>query len=150
MSIIKWHDQLSAKIRGALLFFILLTVLDSSTLFDIPISETLPISSNLSTWLSSLILGIGFVDSFAFPVISLHLMLIVLLFGVVKDPFRNIWSLRFTLACSMFIIFVTSYQIIEPSNSSAVLLNGTFQSIKLIPLILAHQWTRQLATPALI
>jgi len=150
MSIIEWHDRLSSKIRGALLFFILLMVLDSSTLFDITISDTLTISSNLSTWLSSLILGIGYTDSFAFHLVSLHLMLIVLLFGVIKDPFRNIWALRFTLACSFLIIFITNYQIIEPSNSSAVLLNGTFQSIKLIPLLLAHQWTRQLATPALI
>jgi len=150
MSIIQWHDQLSARIRGALLFFILLTVLDSSTLFDIPISDTFATSSNLSTWLSSLILGIGFIDSFAFHLVTLHLMLIVLLFGVIKDPFRNIWALRFTLASSLFIIFITNYQIIEPSNSNAVLLNGTFQSIKLIPLVLAHQWTRQLATPALI
>jgi hypothetical protein len=150
MNIIQWHEQLSAKIRGALLFFIVLTVLDSSTLFNIPISETFPISSNLSTWLSSLVMGIGFTDSFSFHLVSLHLMLIVLLFGVIKDPFRNIWALKFTLASSIFIIFITSYQIIEPSNSSAVLLNGTFQSIKLIPLVLAHQWTRQLATPALI
>lgn len=150
MSIIEWHDRLSSKIRGALLFFILLMVLDSSTLFDIPISDTFPFSSNLSTWLSSLILGIGFIDSFSFHLVSLNLMLIVLLFGVIKDPFRNIWALRFTLLSSAFIIFITNYQIIEPSNSSAVLLNGTFQSLKLIPLLLAHYWTRQLATPALI
>lgn len=150
MSITQWHDQLSAKIRGAVLFFILLTVLDCSTLFDIPISETFAISSNLSTWLSSLILGIGFTDSFAFHLVSLHLMLIVLLFGVIKDPFRNIWALRFTLLSSIFILFISNYQIIEPSNLSAVLLNGSFQSLKLIPLVLAHQWTKQLATPVLI
>ena len=150
MSIIEWHDRLSSKIRGALLFFILLMILDSSTLFDIPISDTFPFSSNLSTWLSSLILGIGFIDSFSFHLVTLHLMLIVLLFGVIKDPFRNIWALRFTLLSSAAIIFITNYLILEPSNSSAVLLNGIFQSIKLIPLILAHYWTRQLATPALI
>jgi len=150
MSIIEWHDRLSSKIRGALLFFILLTVLDNSTLFNIPISEHFPFSSNLSTWLSSLIIGIGFTDSFSFHLVTLHLMLIVLLFGVIKDPFRNIWALRFTLISSFFIIFITNYQIIEPSNSSSVLLNGTFQSLKLIPLLLAHQWTKQLATPALI
>ena len=150
MSIIEWHDRLSSKIRGALLFFILLMILDSSTLFDIPISDTFPFSSNLSTWLSSLILGIGFIDSFSFHLVTLHLMLIVLLFGVIKDPFRNIWALRFTLLSSDAIIFITNYLILEPSNSSAVLLNGIFQSIKLIPLILAHYWTRQLATPALI
>ena len=150
MSIIEWHNRLSSKIRGALLLFILLMVLDNSTLFDIPISDTFPFSSNLSTWLSSLILGTGFTDSFSFHLVTLHLMLIVLLFGVIKDPFRNIWALRFTLASSFFIIFITNYQLIEPNNSNAVLLNGAFQSIKLIPLFLAHQWTRQLATPALI
>jgi hypothetical protein len=95
-------------------------------------------------------LGIGFIDSFSFHLVTLHLMLIVLLFGVIKDPFRNIWALRFTLLSSAAIIFITNYLILEPSNSSAVLLNGIFQSIKLIPLILAHYWTRQLATPALI
>lgn len=150
MSIIEWHDRLSSKIRGALLFFILLMILDSSTLFDIPISDTFPFSSNLSTWLSSLILGIGFIDSFSFHLVTLHFMLIVLLFGVIKDPFRNIWALRFTLLSSACIIFISNYQIIEPSNSSAVLLNGTFQSIKLIPLLLAYYWTKKLATPALI
>lgn len=150
MSIIKWHNQLSAKIRGALLIFILLTILDNSTLFDIPISETFTTSSNLSTWLSSLIIGIGFIDSFAFQLVTLHLMLIVLLFGVIQAPFRNIWALKFTLASSFFVIFITNYQLIEPSNSSAVLLNASFQSIKLIPLTLAYQWTKRLAIPALI
>jgi hypothetical protein len=97
MSIIEWHDRLSSKIRGALLFFILLMILDSSTLFDIPISDTFPFSSNLSTWLSSLVMGIGFIDSFSFHLVTLHLMLIVLLFGVIKDPFRNIWAFILTI-----------------------------------------------------
>ena len=150
MSIIKWHDQLSARIRAAILLFIVLIVLDSSTLFDIAISETFSMSSNLSTWLSSLFLGIGFIDSFAFHLVSLHLMLVLLLFGAVKAPFRNIWVLKFTLCSTLAIIFISSYQLIEPSNSSAVLLNATFQSLKLIPLFLAYRWTKQLAIPILI
>lgn len=150
MSITKWHDQLSTKIRAALLCFILLTILDSSTVFDITISDTFTISSNLSTWLSAKILGVGFIDSFNFQTVSLHLMLIVLLFGVITDPFRNIWVLKFTLISSLCILFLSTYQLIEPSNSNAVLLNATFQSLKLIPLALAYQWTKQLAIPVLI
>lgn len=150
MSITKWHDQLSTKIRAALLCFILLTVLDNSTVFDIPISDTFTISSNLSTWLSANILGLGFIDSFNFQIVSLHIMLIVLLFGVITDPFRNIWVLKFTFVSSFCIIFLSSYQLIEPSNSSAVLVNTTFQSLKLVPLALAYQWTKQLAIPVII
>lgn len=150
MSILQWHDQLSAQIRACILLFILMTILDSSTLFDISISETFTTSSNLSTWLSSLVLGIGFIDSFAFNLVSVYAMIIFLLAGVLKEPFRNIWALQFTIASTGLVIFITNYQLIEPSNSMAVLLNGTFQSIKLIPLLLAYYWTKQLATPILI
>lgn len=150
MSIVQWHAQLSARIRAALLIFILLLVLDSSTLFDIHASETLTISSNLSTWLSYLILDIGFIDSFAFHLVSIYIMLIVLLFGVINAPFRNIWALKFTILCTAFIIFSTSYQLIEATNYTAVLLNSTFQSIKLVPILLAYYWTLQLSTPIII
>jgi len=150
MSILQWHDQLSSKIRACILIFISMTILDSSTLFDISISETFTTSSNLSTWLSSLILGIGFIDSFAFHLVSIYALLVFLLMGVLKEPFRNIWVLQFTIISTAFVIFITSYQLIEPSNSTAVLLNSIFQSLKLIPLLFAYYWTKQLATPILI
>ncbi|BDS11421.1 hypothetical protein [Aureispira anguillae] len=150
MTILQWHNQLSSKIRGALLFFILLIILDNSTLFDIPISETFTTSSNLSTWLSSKVIGIGFIDSFAFNLVSLHIMLILLLFGVIKAPFRNIWALKFTILSTTFIIFISNYQLIEPNNNIAVLINGSFQSLKLIPILFAYHWTKQLATPIII
>lgn len=150
MTIIEWHDQLSTKIRAAILVFILWLILDNSTLFDIPISDTFTTSSNLSTWLSSLVVGLGFIDSFAFNLVSLYLMLMVLLFGVIQAPFRNIWVLKFTILATIAIIFITTYQLLEYNNQAAVLVNGLFQSLKLIPLLLAYYWTRQLATPIII
>jgi len=150
MSLIQWHEDLSSKIRTALLFFIALIILDCSTLFDISITDTLTLSSNLSTWLSSLILGSGITDSFTSNIVSVYLLLVFLLFGAIKAPFRNIWVLKFTILSTSAIIIVTTYTLIDASNSSAVLLNSTFQSLKLIPLVLAYYWTRQLATPILI
>jgi hypothetical protein len=150
MSLIKWHEDLSSKIRTALLFFIVLIILDCSTIFNITITDTLTLSSNLSTWLSSFVLGSGITDSFTFNIVSVYLLLVFLLFGAIKAPFRNIWVLKFTILSTSAIIIITTYTLIDASNSSAVLLNSTFQSLKLIPLVLAYYWTRQLATPILI
>lgn len=150
MSIIQWHNQLSARIRACILLFTVLTILDCSTLFDIPISSTFVTSSNLSSWLSYSIIGLGFIDSFAFHLVSIHFMLIILLMGALKAPFRNIWTIQFTFYSTAAIIFISNYQLIEPSNSGAVLLNSSFQCIKLIPLFLAYRWTKQLAIPVVI
>lgn len=150
MNFVKWHQELSIKIRLAILCFIGWTILDNSTLFDISISETLDTSTNLSTWLSASILGIGFIDSFSFHLVSLHLLLLFVLLGALRAPFRNIWALECTLVGNILILAFSTYQLLEPMQQTAVLLNTFFQSLKLIPLGLAYYWTRQLAVPSFI
>lgn len=150
MSIVKWHEQLSIKIRCNILIFIVLIILDNSTLFDIKITETLVSSSNLSTWVSALLIGNGFVDGFSFQLVSIYLLIVFLLFGAIKSPFRNIWALEFSIISTAFVIIFSNYQILDVNNSFPVLLNMLLQSLKLIPLLLAYRWTRQLATPVFI
>lgn len=150
MNIIKWHDRLSSKIRICILIFIVLLTLDNSTFFDIQISETLTISSNLSTWLSAKVMGAGFMDGFSFELVGLHLLLMLLLFGAIREPYRNIWVLKFCTLAIFSIIFISNYQLLETTNVFAIGLNAFFQSIKIIPLFMAYRWTKQLEIPMII
>ncbi len=147
MSIIKFQERLAVKIRLAILFFIVLLVLDNSMLFDIHLSPTYELSSNLSTWLTAFLLKGNFVDSFSFHLVGINLLLLILLVGAIKAPFRNIWVLQCTWLTVAVLIAGTSYQIVEPSNAWPVLLNAAFQSVKLLPLGLAYYWTKQLELP---
>jgi hypothetical protein len=147
MSIVQFHERLAVKIRLSILLFIGLSILDNSLLFDIHLSPTYELSSNLSTWLTAFFLQGNFVDSFSFQLVGMHLLLLVLLLGAIKAPFRNIWVLQCTWLTVAFLIFSNSYQIMEGSNALPVLLNAAFQSIKLLPLGLAYYWTKQLELP---
>lgn len=150
MNIIKWHERLSFKIRTCILFFIVLLMLDNSTFFDIQISESLTISSNLSTWLSAKVVGIGFIDGFSFELVGVHLLIMFLLMGAIKEPFRNIWVIKFCVLSMASIIFISNYQLLEATNILAIGVNVFFQTIKVLPLILAYYWTKQLAIPMII
>lgn len=147
MSIVQFQERLAVKIRLGILLFIVLLVLDNSMLFDIHLSPTYELSSNLSTWLTAFFLQGNFVDSFSFQLVGIHLLLLFLLLGAIKAPFRNIWVLQCTCITMVLLIGGTSYQIMEASNALPVSLNATFQSIKLIPLGLAYYWTKQLELP---
>lgn len=147
MSIVQFHERLGVKIRLAILCFIFLLVLDNSMLFDIHLSPTYELSSNLSTWLTAFLLQGDFVDSFSFQLVGVHLLLLFLLLGAIKAPFRNIWLLQAAWLTIAFLIVMSSYQIMEASNMVPIGLNALFQSIKLIPLGLAYYWTKQLELP---
>ena len=147
MSIVQFQERLGVKIRLAILCFIFLLVLDNSMLFDIQLSSTYELSSNLSTWLTAFLLQGNFVDSFSFHLVGVHLLLLFLLLGAIKAPFRNIWLLQAAWLTIAFLIVLSSYQVMESSNAMPVSLNALFQSLKLIPLGLAYYWTKQLELP---
>ncbi len=150
MNYIKWHEQLSVKIRTSVLVFIVLILMDNSTIFNIELSDTLNLSSNMSTWLTWKITGGGFMDSFAYPLVGFYLLLTIQLYGVLKAPYRNIWVLEFTIMSTATLIFMNSFMMMDAGNNSVILLNSSFQCIKLIPLLLAWRWTKQLAIPVTI
>lgn len=147
MSIVQFQEHLAVRIRLSILFFIFLLVLDNSVLFDIHLSPTYAVSSNLSTWLTAFLLQGIFVDSFSFQLVGVYSLLLFLLLGAIKAPFRNIWVLQFTWLTVAFLIIGSSYQLIEAHNIVPVVLNTTFQSMKLLPLGLACYWTKRLELP---
>lgn len=147
MTIVQFQERLAVKIRLAILFFIFFLVLDNSMLFDIQLSPTYELSSNLSTWLTAFFMNGDFVDSFSFQLVGVNLLLFFLLLGAIKAPFRNIWVLQCTWLTVALLIVGSSYQILEVSNLFPVGLNAAFQSIKLVPLGLAYYWTKQLELP---
>lgn len=150
MNFLQWQERLGFRIRAAVLCFIALLILDNSTLFDIPLSNTYIISSNLSTWLSAQLVGIGFVDGFSFALIGMYFMILVLLTGTLRSPFRNLWALQFSWLAVLLLLFWQHYQLWEEHSQIPVLISAFFHSLKLLPLGLACWWTRRLALPLLI
>lgn len=150
MNFLQWQERLGFRIRAAVLCFITLLILDNSTLFDIPLSDTYVISSNLSTWLSAQLVGIGFVDGFSFALIGMYLMILVLLVGTLRSPFRNLWALQFSWLAVFLLLFWQHYQLWEDHSQNLVLISAFFHSLKLLPLGLACWWTKRLTLPLLI
>ena len=150
MNFIQWQERLSFRIRTSILCFMALLILDNSTLFDIPLSSTYALSSNLSTWLSAQLVGIGFVDSFSFAFIGMYLMVLVLVTGALRSPFRNLWALQFSWLAIAALIAWQHIALWEGHSQWAVALSAGFHSIKLLPLGLACWWTKQLELPLLI
>ncbi|MGH1337391.1 MAG: hypothetical protein ACRBFS_14810 [Aureispira sp.] len=147
MSIVQFQERLAVRIRVAILLFIFLLVLDNSMLFDIHFASTSELSTNLSTWLTAFFLQDHIIDSFSFQLIGIHILLLFVLFGAIKAPFRNIWVIQCTWITIAVLIIVSSYDVMEASTVVPVTLNAAFQSLKLIPLGLAYHWTRQLELP---
>ncbi|MCH2022898.1 MAG: hypothetical protein MK207_10515 [Saprospiraceae bacterium] len=150
MELTKWHLYVAEKIRIYVLIFMLFILLDNSTIFNIAITDTFSISSNLSTWLTYKTMGPHFIDSFNYYLVNIYLLLSVLLFGIFKAPYRNIWILEFSILCTTLVIIINSLLIIENDHYYITIINASFQSIKLIPLIIAYHWTRKLRIPLLI
>jgi len=138
------------RAKSAVLCFIALLILDNSTLFDIPLSNTYVLSSNFSTWLSAQFLGVGFVDGFSFAIIGMYLMVLVLLVGTLRSPFRNLWAMQFSWLAVFLLLLWQHYQLWEDHSQVPVLVSGILHSLKLIPLGLACWWTKRLALPLLI